>query len=103
MADVPHLDLPFRWASNGHAAVVEQDSVDDVAACVEAVVRTRPGQRDEHPNFGSPELVFSQLPINRDAYAAQIAQWEPRVNLLVEEDPDLLDATLTRLRLRVEA
>lgn len=101
MPDVPHFDLPFRWDSTGHVAVVEQDSVDDVANCVEAVVRTRVGERDEHPNFGSPERLFGELPVTTEELRAAIERWEPRAGLLIEAAPDRLDDLLTRVRIRV--
>jgi phage baseplate assembly protein W len=100
--DVPHLSLPLRVDSaTGHLAEVEQDSVDDVAACAEAVLRTRPGERDEHPHFGSPELVFAQMPVSTEGLVAAVETWEPRARVLVEENPDLADELLTRLRVRV--
>ena len=98
MADVPHFALPFRFRQ-GRAVEVEQDSIDDVAACVEAVLRTRPGQRDEHPDFGTPDLTFSQRPVSSESLAAAVERWEPRVHLLAEEDPDLVHEAVQRVRL----
>ena len=102
MADTPHFAIPFRWdARTGHAAEVEQDSIDDIAACVEAVLRTRRGERDDSPAFGSPELVFRPVPVAFGDLVEAVLQWEPRADLLVEEAPDVLDRTLTRLRITV--
>jgi phage baseplate assembly protein W len=103
MADVPHLDIPLRFDGTGHLAVVEQDTVDDIAACVEAVLRTRPGERSELPNFGTSAILFTELPVDRETLVAQIKQWEPRAGLLIEENPDLLNDTLARLRITVAA
>lgn len=100
MADVPHFDLPFRF-SQGRAVEVEQDSIDDVAACVEAALRTRPHERDEHPEFGTPDLTFSQLPLSTDALVATVEKSEPRARLLAEVAPDRLDETVARVRLTI--
>lgn len=102
MADVPHFALPFRFGRDGHAVVVEQDSTDDIAACVEAVLRTRPGEREELPAFGSPDPTFEQAPVRLDAIAAAVAAWEPRAEFLLEEAPDALDATVRRVRLTID-
>jgi phage baseplate assembly protein W len=98
MASIPHFALPFRMVG-GRAVEVEQDSAEDVAACVEAVLRTRPGQRDALPEFGSPDLAFRQLPVDPDDLVAAVETWESRAQLLAEERPDLLDEAALRVRL----
>jgi phage baseplate assembly protein W len=98
MADVPHFALPFRF-HRGRAVEVEQDSTDDVAACVEAVLLTRPGERDALPDFGSPDFTFSPRPVPAESIAAAVERWEPRVHLLAEEEPDRFSATTSRVRL----
>lgn len=101
MAQVPQFDFPFRFAADGLATVVEQDSVDDIANCVEAVLRTRVGDRLEFPEFGSMDLQFMEQPIPVEQLAAQIRQWEPRVDLLIEQDWDLFEETLVRLNIQI--
>jgi len=98
MAEIPHFALPFRY-EGGRPAVVEQDSIDDIAACVEAILRTRPGQRDEHPEFGTPDLVFRQLPTDLDAFVDAVEVWEPRARALVEEDASRFHEAVSRVRL----
>jgi phage baseplate assembly protein W len=100
LADVPHFALPFRYEGRS-VAVVEQDTVDDVAVCVESVLRTRPGDRDELPAFGAADPTFTQTPLDTEALVAQIEAWEPRARVLVEEDPDRFDATVRRVRVDV--
>jgi phage baseplate assembly protein W len=95
---IPHLALPLRYA-RGRDVVNEQDSIDDVADCVEAALRTRPGQRAEHPEFGTPDLVFAQQPLDLDDVVAHIAAYEPRVHILAETAPDRLDEAIARTRL----
>lgn len=100
MADVPHFALPFRY-EQGRPVVVEQDSVDDVAACVEAVLRTRPGEREESPDFGSPDLAFRQRPLDLDEVVGAVSRWEPRARLLAQEDPERLDEAVARVQITV--
>lgn len=100
MPDTPHFALPFRL-EGGSFAVNEQDSAEDVAACVEAVIRTRPGERDELPAFGVTDPAFQQAPIDTDLLVEQVNEWEPRAKALAEETPDLFDATVRRVRLEV--
>ena len=57
---IPHLRIPFRITSSGAADVVEQDSIDDVAQCVEVLLRTRPGDRPEVPEYGIDEPLFGE-------------------------------------------
>lgn len=95
MAEVPHFAIPFRFefGPDGvrHAAVNEQDSVEDITACVESIIRTPIGYRQELPDFGIRDQTFTQGMINTDDILIAIAQWEPRAEILIEEDPSKLD------------
>jgi phage baseplate assembly protein W len=102
MADTPHFTLPFRIDPHtGHPAEVEQDSLDDIAHCVEAVLRTRPGERDENPDFGSPELAFRSVPVHTADIQDAVEQWEPRASILIEEAPTRFGELLERLQITV--
>lgn len=100
MTDIPHFDYPPRLV-NGHLAVNEQDTLDDITACVTAVLLTHPGQRADRPDFGSPDLTFAQRPVGPDGLVDAVAEWEPRAHLLAEERPDALDACLERINVTV--
>lgn len=100
MTDVPQFDLPFRF-DDGREVVVEQDSLDDIANSVEALLRTRVGDRDGLPRFGTPDLVFAEQPILEEPLIAQIRAWEPRVDVLIQQDRDRFDETLVRLQITV--
>lgn len=100
MSDTPHFAYPFRIVGGG-VAENEQGSIDDVVACVEAVLLTRPGDRAEVPDFGSPDLTFAQLPADPADLVHSVSQWEKRARLLAEERPDLFDETVLRVRLTV--
>jgi len=97
---VPHFDLPFRYF-NGSAAVVEQSSVEDVANCVFAVCATEPGQFNDAPEFGLPDLTFEQEPINRQRILGPISRWEPRAKVLAELNPTVLDSAIVNANLQI--
>jgi phage baseplate assembly protein W len=75
----PHFAAPFR-VTGSSAAVVEQDSQEEIESCVEAVLRTPVGSRIEEPGYGIPDETFTQLAPNPTAevYLNAIAEWEPR-------------------------
>jgi phage baseplate assembly protein W len=87
LADTPHFDLPFRFGPDGHPAEVEQDTVADIVNCVEAVLRTAPGDRVERPDFGSDPLVPDQQPLDLGGVVAQVEQFETRARMAAEQDP----------------
>jgi len=99
---VPHLALPLRLVGSSFAEV-EQDTNEDIAVCVEAIVRTRPGDRDELPAFGVSDVAFGQVdaggrPVDSELLVSQIEVWEPRVRALVSQEPDRFDKTIRRVR-----
>lgn len=98
-ATVPHLAFPFRF-ENGSAAVVEQDTVEDVAQCVELIVRTTYGSRIELPEFGVTDQTF-RTTVDRHALLAQIERWEPRASALVSDAPSVVDVLLREAEIRV--
>ena len=89
MTDYPHFALPFQWAladGGGIAAQeVEQESIDEIGACVEAILRTVTGQRTTLPDFGRPELEFNTSPeVVRAQLAQALLDFEPRVESLID-------------------
>lgn len=101
MADAPHFAFPMTRAAGGAVATVEQDTIDDVEACVLAVVYVHTGEVDGSPDLGHPDWTFMQQPIGRNEIAAQIVASEPRAELLVSEAPDRFDALLDRIEILV--
>jgi phage baseplate assembly protein W len=93
MTDVPHFAFPLRYV-NGHAQVNEQDSMDDIEACVTAICLTSPGQRVELPDFGIEDPAFGQEPIPTAPLVSQIQTFEPRVTIMVDAEPDRLDSAV---------
>lgn len=84
MADIqtPHFSLPFRF-HNGRVVVNEQDEYDEIADCVQAIVRYSRGQRAEFPDFGVTQQEFA-IEIDRDKLIDQVQEHEPRIQLIVE-------------------
>ena len=99
MADVPHFALPFSWSPSGHAYENEQDTPDDVAACVEAFLLCPYGWRAELVEYGLPDQTML-VDLDTDAIGSAIERWEPRADFQLAEDPDL-DLLLRRVRITV--
>ena len=101
---VPHLELPFRFANYGsgmQAAVTEQDTHQEIANCVVAVVRTYVGFRLEEPDFGIPDYLFQQDQIDLDELRNIIRRWEPRAETYMERIISDLDPYLQNVRIGV--
>lgn len=104
MTDIPHFALPFRFDTTGgavSAAVLEQDTADEIMSCVLAVVLCPVGFREESPEFGIEDPTFTQGFADADAIADAIAEWEPRavssVITRVDSMDELLDYVLVSL------
>jgi phage baseplate assembly protein W len=99
MTDVPHFSLPFRFATP-LAAVSEQDSLDEIADCVYAILICPQGFRVELPLFGQPDPTFTQVDL--DELREVIESWEERADLLLTSQPDALDELITHVRTSVQ-
>lgn len=102
MTDLPHFAAPFSFTSTGVAEVVEQDSVEEVAACVCNVVVCPLGYRSDSPDFGMPELMFGPVPIDTNVIDDAIAAWEPRVTLATEEFGDVINAAFRTVQVNAQ-
>jgi phage baseplate assembly protein W len=80
------------------AAMTEQDTVDEIADCIEALVLTRPGERMELPQYGLDDPTFVGL--NKDDLMTAIERWETRATVAVEEGWDF-DEFIQKIRLEV--
>lgn len=95
MATIPKLKVPLRMGPKG-LAVVEQNSADEIAACVYALVATERGSRIEEPDYGVEDPTFDQIPRDEafDEIRAQAAIYEPRAELSTAEDAEGLIDTV---------
>lgn len=90
--DVPHFAVPFNITSEG-AAMVEQDSDEDIMQCVEAICRTPRNSRLESPDFGIDEIVLRENGPDRNKLVNAITYWEPRARVAIDiTSPDTMDA-----------
>lgn len=101
MSDVPHFDLPFRFGPQ--AAVVEQDSLEEIANCVYAVLVCPLGFRVELPTFGLADPTFSMPAPDLDEIRDVVETWEERAGLLLDQHPDQFDALIARVGVAVQA
>jgi hypothetical protein len=92
--EVPHFAQSFSIGRDG-AAVVEQDSDEDKAACVYRIAVCPQGFREDLPGFGRPQLPFERLPLDLAALEAAVLLWEPRADLTVAEQLDALNEAVT--------
>jgi phage baseplate assembly protein W len=86
---------PLRKTADGKLATVEQDSPEDIAQCVLAIARTRPGQRIDAPALGVDprQLLFHERPLRLEQVRETIARHEPRATVtVVEVEPLVADA-----------
>jgi hypothetical protein len=100
MTDLPHFALPFRFDA-GAAAVVEQDTTDEIMTCALAVLLCPVGARMELPAFGIPDPTFSEANVDAGVIAAALTTWEPRAQQVVESNPDALDDLVAHVTVRL--
>lgn len=81
--------------------VVEQDTTDDVLACVLAILLCPHGYRAELPDFGIDDPTFTQDQPDRNAIAAAVAAWEPRADVVMTGAHDPLDDLISYVSLRL--
>jgi hypothetical protein len=102
MADIPHLSLPFRFVGFPYkAAETEQDSIDEIADCVQAILRTEPGQRMGMPEFGIYEFAFRTAGEDNEHIKRTLRRLEPRADTIIEEGWDFSSFT-QNLRIEVK-
>ena len=95
---VPRLSLPLRLEGEG-LATIEQDSIEDVAQGVYAVLSYERGERLEDPEFGIDDPTFDLEPVDVSTWLAQIDRYEPRAAVATREDvSELLSAIEVEVR-----
>lgn len=83
--DIPHMAFPFAVHS-GAVAATDQDSEEDVFACVTLIASIPEGSVLELPTMGVPDLAFSQQPTDPQAVVKAILAQEPRATVDVIEN-----------------
>jgi phage baseplate assembly protein W len=82
---VPKLRFPFEIEGVG-ARVVEQDSVDEIAQCVYAVLATERDSRLEEPDYGITDPTFEENGMDLGEALLAINTWEPRAAVEAEQE-----------------
>jgi hypothetical protein len=100
MTDVPHFAFPFQF-NGGSFAEIEQDSMEDLAACVEVAILTQQGWRKEIPTFGVNDPTFEIQPLDLDKLTEEIVAHEPRAAFLFEQHPDKLNQLIADVTLKL--
>jgi phage baseplate assembly protein W len=98
-AQIPHFSFPFRFERRG-AAVVEQDSLEEIEHCVMVLLATRRGSRVELPDYGIDDPTFLKH-MDLDAIEAAISEWEERADVLLEDRPDAISELVRHLQVTV--
>jgi hypothetical protein len=98
-----HFDLPPRWDRHGHLVTLDQDTEKDVLNCVEAILRTVIGQRDQAPDFGRPDLTFQVQPLDLNQLTDVILEQEPRAFTVLDQHPGILDQMIVNIRAEVSS
>lgn len=88
-AEVPHLAIPLRYIG-GKPVVNEQDSIDDIHNCVEAIIRYPKEFLEHDPDFGVTPLEFEETNIELDNIRREVLEHEPRAdnNVVRKESMD---------------
>lgn len=102
MVDVPHFKFPFALGPGQAFSVVEQDSEDDIAQCVEVLLMTGIDRRVELPEYGIEDPTFSGS-VDLPGVIAAIEDWEPRADVSMVEEFDSTDALVRHVRTTVSS
>jgi hypothetical protein len=99
---IPHPTIPVQITASGGLATVDQGSPEEIAQCVEAIVRTPLNWRDDLPELGLPDQTFRMGGADPAVVSRALDTYEPRAEHLVTEAPDLLDAALSIVQVTLD-
>jgi len=97
---VPHFTFPFA-VDGASFGVREQDSTGEIQDCVEVLLLTPIDSRMVLPDYGTPELLFSELPANIPAILANCNKWEPRAGLTLTETLNAIDEKIVSVQVQI--
>lgn len=100
--DTPKLSFPFRLHANGLSAVtIEQDSDDEILDCLEVLLSTEKGSREEAPAYGIEDQTFKEGGADLEQVLTAISKWEPRAGKALEAD--VIASFIQHIRVKVMA
>lgn len=73
----PHFAFPFQIGSDGTFQVVEQDSIEEITGCVQVLIGTELGSREELPEYGIVDPTFANQ-VDMNEIERVINDWEDR-------------------------
>ena len=82
---ITHLSTQMALGADGSFLAWTQDTLDEVAQCVEVICGTPQGQRTVQPNFGLPQQPFDGP--NKNDFITAINAYENRANYSVAITP----------------
>lgn len=97
---IPHFDFPFRIAGS-KVVEREQDSLDDVANCVRAILLTPDDFRTDIDDFGLSDMTFLKQPLASQGILGDISVQESRVSLLIDIRPSIIDELIAEVTVEV--
>lgn len=103
MAGVPHIKFPPRLAGT-RLKTFDQDSPEEVQACVINLLLTPPGLSDEEDlrGMGLANQAFRRGGPDLVEIERQIQKYERRTEtILLTERPELLDEAMRRINVRL--
>ncbi len=102
MTDPPHFGAPFAFTQEG-AVVLEQDTPDEIAACVFNIASCPAGFLAYDPDFGVDDLMGDPTPLDTAALVSEISDQEPRASLVASESGSQFDVSLRTIALQVSS
>jgi hypothetical protein len=97
----PNIDLPIRFDGTDFA-LNEMDSASDFKTKAEVLMRYRPGDRSDLPEFGGPGLVGKLAPLDLADVQRALGQWIPEGNYRVTESGNPGDPAERRVVIEVD-
>jgi phage baseplate assembly protein W len=89
-----HIAVPLRRATRPDGtrglALHEQDSPEEITACIAAVLNTPTGHRIDLPEFGTPRQEHRRGGADLAILERSIALWEPRADVDAMRDTGAL-------------
>lgn len=101
MDNVPHLALPLQIQGGSYVSV-QQDTSDELATSVQAILSFQLGSRPERPDFGIADPALADRPLDLLDMEQAIQTYEPRAAFSVTELPyNPADPLASRVRVQV--
>jgi hypothetical protein len=99
MPDLPHIACPRSLNPNGSVVVNEQDSLENVAACVYAIATCEVGQMPLIADFGIPSPLFQTVPLDLTEIVKAVSAQEPRAESTASASPGAFSAAVQNISL----